>query len=178
MTGRTTRQRAAVLDGLAECQDFVSAQVLHALLAANGTRIGLTTVYRALRTLESVGGVDVVRDDSGERLYRPRRGDGHQHYLICRTCGRSRPIDSAVVEKWADRITTDTGFAAVEHTLELSGVCADCQPRPNGMSTEKEQPPHSGGPPARLGGAPPRSAPVGEAVRTLLGLDHDVRARP
>ncbi|MFD4830687.1 Fur family transcriptional regulator [Streptomyces uncialis] len=143
MTGRTTRQRAAVLDGLAECQDFVSAQVLHALLTANGTRIGLTTVYRALRTLESVGGVDVVRDDSGERLYRPRRGDGHQHYLICRACGHSRPVDSAVVEKWADRITTDTGFAAVEHTLELSGVCADCQPCPSGMSTEKEQPPHS-----------------------------------
>ncbi|WP_328875526.1 transcriptional repressor [Streptomyces sp. NBC_00287] len=128
MSNRTTRQRAAVLEGLTGCQNFVSAQELHALLSARGHRIGLTTVYRALRELAATGGVDVIRDDSGERLYRRRPADGHRHYLICRGCGHSRPVDSAVVEEWADRITADTGFAAVEHTVELSGICADCQP--------------------------------------------------
>jgi Fur family transcriptional regulator, ferric uptake regulator len=34
-----------------------------------------------------------------------------------------------VVEEWADRITAATGFAAVEHTVELSGMRTDCQPR-------------------------------------------------
>lgn len=130
MTSRTTRQRAAVLEGLAGCQDFVSAQELHARLTANGIAIGLTTVYRSLRHLVATGGVDVVRDDSGERLYRQRPDKGHQHYLICRACGHSRPVDSAVVEEWADRVTADTGFAAVEHTVELSGICADCRPSP------------------------------------------------
>ncbi|MGW0820317.1 transcriptional repressor [Streptomyces sp. NPDC002845] len=49
MGGRTTRQRRAVLRALADCQDFVSAQELHALLVADAHAIGLTTVYRALR---------------------------------------------------------------------------------------------------------------------------------
>ncbi|MBC2904280.1 Fur family transcriptional regulator [Streptomyces cupreus] len=141
MASRTTRQRAAVLEGLAGCQDFVSAQELHARLTAGGHRIGLTTVYRTLRGLVAVGRVDVVRDESGERLYRPRPDDGHQHYLICRACGHSRPVDSAVVEEWADRVSADTGFAAVEHTVELSGICAGCQPCP------AERPAEGGGSP-------------------------------
>jgi Fur family ferric uptake transcriptional regulator len=140
VTSRLTRQRAAVLAGLAGCQDFVSAQMLHALLTANGTRIGLTTVYRALRGLEVAGGVDVVRDDCGERLYRQRPDGGHQHYLICRVCGHSRSVDSVVVEEWADRVAIDTGFVAVEHTIELSGICVDCQPFPLETPAEKGLP--------------------------------------
>ncbi|WP_269856682.1 Fur family transcriptional regulator [Streptomyces sp. RPT161] len=134
--GRTTWQRTAVLRVLAGCQDFVSAQELHALLAAAGNSVGLTTVYRALRDLESAGRVDVVRDDAGERLYRRRLSDGHRHYLMCRCCGRSQPVASEVVEEWADRVGGDAGFAAVHHTVELTGICARCLP-----SAEQGEPP-------------------------------------
>ncbi|MEU7657838.1 Fur family transcriptional regulator [Streptomyces lincolnensis] len=139
MSGRTTRQRRAVLRVLAGCQDFVSAQELHALLVAEAHSIGLTTVYRALRDLEADGGVDVVRDEAAGRLYRSRPTDGHRHYLICRDCGRSRPVESGVVEEWADRIAADTGFAAVRHTVELTGLCADCHPGGDG----EEEPPYA-----------------------------------
>ncbi|KAB2349700.1 transcriptional repressor [Actinomadura rudentiformis] len=64
----------------------------------------------------------------GERLYRPRPADGHRHYLICRSCSRSRPVDSEAVEAWADHVAKATGFAAVEHTVELAGICAACRP--------------------------------------------------
>jgi Fur family ferric uptake transcriptional regulator len=121
-----TRQRLAVQRALASRQDFVSAQELHALMVADTHSIGLTTVYRALRDLEAEGGVDVVRDELGGRLYRRRPADGHRHYLICRCCGSSRPVDSDVVEQWADRIAAETGFAAVEHTVELTGLCTNC----------------------------------------------------
>ncbi|MEU6011947.1 Fur family transcriptional regulator [Streptomyces sp. NPDC047453] len=140
-----TRQRKAVTRALTGCQDFVSAQELYALLVADDHAIGLTTVYRALRELEADGGVDVVRDETGGRLYRLRPADGHRHYLMCRDCGRSRPVDSEVVEEWAGRIAADTGFAAVEHTVELTGVCADCLPRTDGgcrpSGDEGEEPP-------------------------------------
>nr|WP_067279439.1 transcriptional repressor [Streptomyces jeddahensis] len=123
-----TRQRVAVLHVLAGCPDFVSAQQLHAQMSAAGIRVGLTTVYRTLRELEACGRADVVRDEAGERLYRPRLADEHRHYLMCRSCGRSRPVDSEVVEAWADRVGADAGFAAVEHTVELTGICARCRP--------------------------------------------------
>ncbi|MEU5576555.1 transcriptional repressor [Streptomyces huasconensis] len=124
---RRTPQRAAVLETLGRCREFVSAQELHALLAGLGSGVGLTTVYRALRELDRAGLVDVVRDESGERLYLRRPTDEHRHYLICRRCGRSQPVDAHDVEAWAARLAESTGYAELEHTLELSGVCGRCR---------------------------------------------------
>nr|WP_093839395.1 Fur family transcriptional regulator [Streptomyces aidingensis] len=126
MSTRPTPQRAAVQEALARCQDFVSAQVLHALLTSDGRRVGLTTVYRALHELEAAGGVDVIGDGDGGRLYRRRPAEGHRHYLICRSCGRSRPVEAEAVERWAERVAREAGYATVEHTVELSGVCPRC----------------------------------------------------
>jgi Fur family transcriptional regulator, ferric uptake regulator len=125
---RRTRQRAAILETLGDCRDFVSAGELHALLEAGGASIGLTTVYRALHDLEHAELVDVVRDEAGGRHYRQRPVAGHRHYLICRCCGLSRPVDTDVVERWAESLADDSGFAEIEHTLELAGVCANCFP--------------------------------------------------
>ncbi|MFD7767380.1 Fur family transcriptional regulator [Streptomyces sp. NPDC059787] len=127
---RTTPQRTAVLDALRARDVFVSAQSLHATLVAGGTAVGLSTVYRTLRLLEAAGNVDVVRDGDGERLYRPRADDGHRHYLVCRECGLSLAVDSEDVEEWVARIARDIGFHAVDHTVELTGVCDDCRPGP------------------------------------------------
>ncbi|MGA4845626.1 Fur family transcriptional regulator [Streptomyces sp. G5(2025)] len=132
---RRTPQRAAVLETLGRCREFVSAQELHALLAGLGSAVGLTTVYRALRELDRAGLVDVVRDESGERLYLRRPTDEHRHYLICRRCGRSQPVDARDVETWTERLAESTGFAELEHTLELSGVCGRCR-RPPGAASD------------------------------------------
>lgn len=133
---RTTPQRAAVLEALHARGSFVSAQSLHAALAADGTAVGLTTVYRTLRLLEAAGHVDVVRDGDGERLYRPRPDDGHRHYLVCRECGLSLAVDSDEVERWVARIARDIGFHAVDHTVELTGVCDGCRPGPADRRTD------------------------------------------
>jgi Fur family ferric uptake transcriptional regulator len=123
---RSTRQRRAVLDTLGRCGEFVSAQELHALLSESGSTVGLTTVYRTLRELDRAGLVDVIRDEGGERLYLRRVTGEHQHHLICRCCGRSRPVDAEAVEEWAARLAETTGFTGLHHTLELSGVCGYC----------------------------------------------------
>ncbi|MGF1425747.1 Fur family transcriptional regulator [Kitasatospora sp. LaBMicrA B282] len=124
--GRLTPQRAEVLRALSGCDDFVSAQLLHAGLLAAGSRVGLSTVYRTLTALVAVGRADVVRDTNGERLFRYRPGVEHRHYLICRECGLSEPVDSTAVERWADQVAERSGFSDVQHTVELTGTCASC----------------------------------------------------
>lgn len=127
---RSTRQRNAVLRILRDHPEFISAQELHAALAATGSTVGLTTVYRTLRMLERSGHVDVVRDKAGERLYRTRPVDGHRHYLVCRHCGLSQAVEAEAVERWAEDVAATTGFAEVEHTVELTGICRDCRQQP------------------------------------------------
>ncbi|MGW0732064.1 Fur family transcriptional regulator [Streptomyces sp. NPDC002851] len=126
VSGRNTRQRAAVVRALDSCGGFVSAQALHLKMAATDAPVGLSTIYRTLRALERSGHVDVVRDETGERLYRKRATRGHSHYLICRVCSKSHTVDAEVVEQWAERVSEQSGFAAVEHTVELTGVCRHC----------------------------------------------------
>lgn len=127
--GRRTPQRQWVLDALADSNGFVSAQALYARLLHLGSPVGLSTVYRTLRALTDSGRTDIVRDSNGERLFRYRRSAEHQHHILCRRCGLSRVVEAAAVEAWAEHVATFSGFAEVEHTMELSGVCPQCRER-------------------------------------------------
>jgi Fur family ferric uptake transcriptional regulator len=121
---RTTRQRAAVRDVFQDLEGFHSAQEVHARLREAGDPVGLSTVYRAVQSLA----------DTGEALYR-RCSPQHHHHLVCRVCGLTVEVAGPAVERWADRIADEHGFADVSHTLEIFGTCAACRdavPRPAG----------------------------------------------
>jgi Fur family ferric uptake transcriptional regulator len=122
----STRQGAAIEDILASSDDFRTAQDLHAQLRAQGTRVGLTTVYRHLQRLSDAGEVDAVRVRSGELAYRRCGGKGHHHHLVCQQCGRVVDIDGQTVEEWLDRVAQRAGFTNIEHTVEMVGTCRQC----------------------------------------------------
>jgi len=123
---RSTKQRTAVMDLLAEVDEFRSAQELHVMLRERGDKVGLTTVYRTLQTLADAQSIDVMRLPGGEHLYR-RCSSGHHHHLVCRECGRTVEVDGPAVERWADAVAEDHGFTDVSHTLEIFGRCAQCR---------------------------------------------------
>ncbi|MFJ5302649.1 Fur family transcriptional regulator [Streptomyces sp. NPDC088350] len=127
LIGRRTAQRTSVVRALIDHGGFVGARALHDTLKAHGARVGLNTVYRTLAALVEAGRADVVRDRGGERLFRHRPFPEHQHYLLCRACGLSVAVDSEAVETWAGRVADISGFAEVEHTVELTGRCPRCQ---------------------------------------------------
>jgi Fur family ferric uptake transcriptional regulator len=112
-----------VLDSL---PGFWSAQQIHAELRRRGERIGLTTVYRHLQVLSEDGLLDTIRDAGGETLYRRCRSATHHHHLICRVCGTSVEVEGRAVEQWAEKVAAEAGFTAVDHTVELFGLCPSC----------------------------------------------------
>ena len=67
---RGTRQAEALAVALERMPGFSSAQQIHAELRNQGEQVGLTTVYRHLQVLSEDGTVDMIRDASGETLYR------------------------------------------------------------------------------------------------------------
>lgn len=125
---RATKQRAAVSKLLDQMEGFRSAQELHEQLRSHGEGIGLTTVYRTLQSLADAGEVDVLRTDSGEAIYR-RCSTRHHHHLVCRNCGRTVEVEGPAVEKWADRVAAENGFAEISHTVEIFGLCSLCAQR-------------------------------------------------
>ncbi len=123
---RATRQRAAVSAMLDRLDDFRSAQEIHDQLRRGGDAIGLTTVYRTLTVLAESGEVDVLRNATGEAMYRRCESANHHHHLVCRRCGATVEIEGPAVESWAQRVADQHGFSDLSHTAEIFGVCRDC----------------------------------------------------
>jgi Fur family ferric uptake transcriptional regulator len=119
-----TARHDTVRQALADAGTFISAQDLHARLRTAGHGIGLTTVYRALAAMTDDGQADVLTAD-GQQVYRAC-GGGHHHHLVCRTCGKTIEVSGPAVERWAEAIGRDHGFADITHTVEIFGTCGDC----------------------------------------------------
>ncbi|MEE6282390.1 Fur family transcriptional regulator [Georgenia sunbinii] len=123
---RMTRQRTAVSDLLARTDDFRSAQQIHHMLRDDGDSVALATVYRTLQTMVDSGEIDMLRADDGESLYRRCETTKHHHHLVCRVCGTAVEISGVAVEAWAEDMALRHGFTAVEHVLDLFGLCPAC----------------------------------------------------
>lgn len=123
---RATRQRAAIGDLLDRLDDFRSAQDIHEELRRRGEGIGLTTVYRTLQALAEAGEIDVLRSAAGEASYR-RCSDTHHHHLVCRNCRHTVEVEGPAVEHWAEKVAAEHGFAEIDHTVEIIGLCSSCR---------------------------------------------------
>lgn len=126
VTRRNTPQKQAVKHALGEATGFVSAQQLHQTLKKHGSAIGLATVYRALADLAAAGEADSLQSKEAEVLYRACT-TSHHHHLICRKCGLTLEIEAQNLEKWADQVAKEHGFAEPSHNIDIFGICAGCR---------------------------------------------------
>ena len=124
---RSTRQRAAIVAALRDAAGFQSAQELHRDLVRGGHGVGLATVYRNLQGLVDAGEIDAVHTASGETMFRLCEADDHHHHLVCRSCRRSVEVQADEVETWATRVARRHGFKQATHTVEIFGLCGDCE---------------------------------------------------
>lgn len=119
----------AVQLALASIDGFASAQEIHARLRETGHSLGLTTVYRCLRSMTGDHRVDFVRRDDGEGAYRFCGTSHHHHHLVCRSCGDTVEVQAEAVESWAQTVGEASNFRDLHHTVELTGICASCSGR-------------------------------------------------
>jgi Fur family transcriptional regulator, ferric uptake regulator len=120
---RSTRQRQAVVEVLENAGDFRSAQQLHADLRDRGDQVGLSTVYRTLRSLTEAGHIDAIRAEDGETLYRHCVTRRRHHHLVCRKCGRAIDVPPPNIDTWSEGVAAETGFANLTHRLDTFGTC-------------------------------------------------------
>lgn len=123
---RMTRQRRSVVEELGRLSDFRSAQQIFEDLQRTDQHVGLATVYRNLQSLTEAGDVDVLRAADGECLYRLCEVRGHHHHLVCRNCGHTEEIAAAQMESWVAEVARTHHYTAVEHSVELFGLCEAC----------------------------------------------------
>ncbi|MBR8744281.1 Fur family transcriptional regulator [Nocardiopsis sp. MG754419] len=127
---RTPGYDGAVLGVLGRGARFRSCREIHRDLNRSSSTApppSLSTVYRTVHRMSREGVLDTIRSPDGERLYRRCRTPVRHHHLFCRVCGTVEEItEVAEVGEVVERIRRTSGFAAIDHTLELTGLCPRC----------------------------------------------------
>ena len=121
---RVTRQRMAVLDALNDRTEALSAQEVYLEFRRDGASIGLSTVYRALESLEGAGLLDVL-PRNGEQTFRycsPK----HHHHLVCTVCNTVEELEAALVEEWVTKVSQAHDFEVSTHRADIYGRCRSC----------------------------------------------------
>ena len=124
--GLKTRQQQ-ILEELINCADEISGQQLHRTLIEGSSNMGLTTVYRHLRTLQQKGLVRCRNLPTGEALYSPVNRD--HHHLTCVDCGQTVVLKSCPIKNIELPKTRTKNFELLFHTLEFFGLCKNCHQR-------------------------------------------------
>jgi Fur family ferric uptake transcriptional regulator len=120
--GRQTRQRAAIRRALeAEARPLAPAELL-AAARRDVPRLGLATLYRALRDLVGEGAAVAV-ELPGEPARYERTPPAHHHHFRCRACARVYEVPGCAAGIAA---LVPAGFELDGHELVLYGRCGAC----------------------------------------------------
>jgi Fe2+ or Zn2+ uptake regulation protein len=121
---RVTGPRRAILGLLASEHGPFTAEEVHARMKPG--ECDLVTVYRCLSAMEALNLVRRCDFGDGSYRYEFNTGEHHHHHIICRTCHGVETLDLCVADG-LERMARQMGYANVTHTLEIFGVCPNCQ---------------------------------------------------
>ena len=103
-------------------QRHMSAEDVYKMLLAEGSDIGLATVYRVLMQFEQAGILSRNHFESGKSVFELNEGKHHDH-LVCLDCGRVEEFYDAEIEKRQHAVAKTKGFQIAEHALSLYAHC-------------------------------------------------------
>jgi len=121
---RVTEPRKAILEILTREHGPFTAEELHGRMKKGVC--DLVTVYRCLATMEEIALARRCDFGDGSYRYEFNTGEHHHHHIICRVCHGVQTLDFCVADS-LERMARQIGYANVTHTLEIFGVCSQCQ---------------------------------------------------
>ena len=123
---RVTAPRRAIIEILVKSQRALEPVEIFDLGRKVQPGIGLVTVYRTLEKLEELGLIQRIHQEDGCHMIM-KAAAGHQHYLICTTCGKTTLFQGDDLGALFSKVETKTGYQVNDHWLQLFGMCSACQ---------------------------------------------------
>lgn len=131
---RLTGPRRLVLGMVQGSDAHPTAEAVHQLVRRRLPRVSLSTVYRNLRLLVTLG---LLKQLPGPHA----RFDGNlsdHHHFTCLACGRIADVDGSVTEPHSralqSRVASSGGFSVTHHRIEFYGRCAACRKKRTGRA--------------------------------------------
>jgi Fur family ferric uptake transcriptional regulator len=119
---RRGRARMQVLDALERAGRPMSAEDVAALVPD----VHVSSVYRALATLEAEGVVAHLHLGHGPSIYQLTAAATSDGHVVCEVCGRHEVVPAATFAALADALRTQHGFVLDTSHFAVVGRCEDC----------------------------------------------------
>lgn len=118
---RSTRQRNAIRDVLAESERPLLAQEVLTLAQTAVPSLGIATVYRTLKTLVNEESLQIVALPGDNPRF--EFSHTHHHHFCCEQCKQVFDIHACPGD--FSRLVP-AGFSVLKHELNLYGLCSQC----------------------------------------------------
>lgn len=117
---RVTRPRKVIVGILSQSDDHPDALEIFRRAVAIDKTISLSTVYRTMKLLETMGTIHRHAFEGGPSRFEQAGGDHHDHLIDLET-GDVIEFKSDRIEQLQDEIARALGYEIVHHRLELYG---------------------------------------------------------
>lgn len=126
-----TIQREVILEMLYNSDEHLTPEALHHLIQEKHPELntGIATVYRTLSLLEDSDMVTSLSFGAQGKKYELGAKDHHDH-LICTECGTITEFVDDAIEIRQQEIAKALGFKMKEHSMQIYGICKQCQDKP------------------------------------------------
>lgn len=123
-----TIQREVILEMLYNSDEHLTPEGLHHLIQEKYPELGtgIATVYRTLSLLEDSDMVTSLSFGAQGKKYELGAKDHHDH-IICTSCGTITEFVDEEIERRQKEITQSLGFVMQEHSMQIYGICKNCQ---------------------------------------------------
>ena len=123
--GRVTSARAAIITTLLRAQGHVTADDVAVVVQATHPQVHLSTIYRTLDALESIGVVDHAHLGHGRAVYHLTDAP-HQH-LVCEICGSVIEVPDELFTDLGTSLDQHYGFSMRLNHFAVLGCCRHCR---------------------------------------------------
>lgn len=123
-----TIQREVILETLYNSDEHLTPEALHHLIQDKqpDLKTGIATVYRTLALLEESNVVTSLSFGAQGKKYELGAKEHHDH-LICTECGKITEFVDEEIERRQHSITDELGFKMEDHSMQIYGICSECQ---------------------------------------------------
>jgi len=119
-----TKNRQIILDVLSKSSSPITAEEIYNKCISH-RHLNLSTIYRTLAVLSLHNIITKATNHDGKEYY-CFNTNCHRHYLICSKCGKMVEINDCPLKELEQKISKDTGYTILEHSLQFVGLCPDC----------------------------------------------------
>lgn len=123
-----TKARRHVFNALADSDALSMSQLVRKLQ----NKIDRSSIYRTIELFEKLGIVNRLQIGWKYKLELSEAFSGHHHHVTCLNCDRVIAFEeNQELEDGIHDLADRLGFKLTGHSLELRGLCNNCQAKPD-----------------------------------------------